>query len=404
MTVVNPKSISGINSITTGSGSDDVLTIHNNNGTERLRIDSTGTTKIVTGIVTTLTATTGIVTTLTANTVTSLGAISGTTGTFTSDVILSSTGPKIVFTDSNNDPDFELTVNGGAFTLTDTTNSADRLKIDSSGRVGLGINPSLSLHVYHATNNGILRVESGDSDARIDIKDNSGEVKIHAIGDALTFNTSSSDTERVRIESSGGLRVGSTGILIDHAGNGTDYETCSIKRASQGVPLTIQTSNVSGGFPVMYLQSLSATATQNAVTFLRNVSGNPITVVGIIQTTASSTSYGTSSDYRLKENEVLISDGITRLKTLKPYRFNWKIDPSTKVDGFFAHEVTAVPEAVSGTKDEVSTDENGAIPKGDPIYQTIDHSKLVPLLTAALQEAITRIETLESEVAALKSS
>ena len=70
MTVVNPKSISGINSITTGSGSDDILTIHNNNGTERLRIDSTGTTKIVTGIVTTLTATTGIVTTLTTNTLT----------------------------------------------------------------------------------------------------------------------------------------------------------------------------------------------------------------------------------------------------------------------------------------------------------------------------------------------
>ena len=57
MTVVNPKSISGINSITTGSGSDDILTIHNNNGTERLRIDSTGTTRITTGIVTTFTAT-----------------------------------------------------------------------------------------------------------------------------------------------------------------------------------------------------------------------------------------------------------------------------------------------------------------------------------------------------------
>ena len=84
MTVVNPKSISGINSITTGSGSDNLLTIHTSdaNNTERLRIDSTGATKIVTGIVTTLTATTGIVTTLTANTVTSLGAVSGTTGTF----------------------------------------------------------------------------------------------------------------------------------------------------------------------------------------------------------------------------------------------------------------------------------------------------------------------------------
>ena len=90
MTVVNPKSISGITSITTASGSDNLLTIHTSdaNNTERLRIDSTGTTKIVTGIVTTLTATTGIVTTLTANTVTSLGAISGTTGTFTSHVSL----------------------------------------------------------------------------------------------------------------------------------------------------------------------------------------------------------------------------------------------------------------------------------------------------------------------------
>ena len=68
MTVINPKSISGITSITLPSGDDDILTIHTHNGTERLRIDSTGTTKIVTGIVTTLTATTGIVTTLTTNT------------------------------------------------------------------------------------------------------------------------------------------------------------------------------------------------------------------------------------------------------------------------------------------------------------------------------------------------
>ena len=70
MTVVNPKSISGITSITTASGSDNLLTIHTNDGTERVRVDSTGATKIVTGIVTTLTATTGIVTTLTTNTLT----------------------------------------------------------------------------------------------------------------------------------------------------------------------------------------------------------------------------------------------------------------------------------------------------------------------------------------------
>ena len=118
--------------------------------------------------------------------------------------------------------------------------------------------------------------------------------------------------------------------------------------------------------------------------------------VGTINFNNSITMYNTSSDYRLKENEVSISDGITRLKTLKPYRFNFKGESAT-VDGFFAHEVTAVPEAISGTKDEVDSDDN-------PVYQGIDQSKLVPLLTAALQEAVAKIETLEAKVAALEGS
>ena len=115
------------------------------------------------------------------------------------------------------------------------------------------------------------------------------------------------------------------------------------------------------------------------------------TAVGSIGITATATAYYTSSDYRLKENEVAISDGITRLKTLKPYRFNFKAEPSKTVDGFFAHEVTAVPEAVTGEKDATE-------------MQEIDQSKLVPLLTAALKEAITKIETLETKVAALEAA
>jgi len=115
-------------------------------------------------------------------------------------------------------------------------------------------------------------------------------------------------------------------------------------------------------------------------------------------TGTGSVAYNTSSDYRLKENEVAISDGITRLKTLKPYRFNFKAAPSTTVDGFFAHEAQAVvPESVTGTKDEVDSN-------GDAVMQGIDQAKMVPLLTAALQEAIAKIETLEAKVAALESS
>ena len=151
---------------------------------------------------------------------------------------------------------------------------------------------------------------------------------------------------------------------------------------------------------------------------------------GDITLNSSSTSYTTSSDYRLKENQVAISDGITRLKTLKPYRFNFIADndkdgnPTKTVDGFFAHEVTAVPEAISGTKDAMvvetrymADDEEtqGDTPSkkvGDAkTYsttkidaQSIDQSKLVPLLTSALQEAITKIETLETKVTALENA
>ena len=133
------------------------------------------------------------------------------------------------------------------------------------------------------------------------------------------------------------------------------------------------------------------------------------TTVGSITRGTTTTAYNTTSDYRLKENVTGISDGITRLKTLKPSRFNFKADAKTTVDGFLAHEVSSiVPEAIEGEKDALITQamlDSGALQGkvGDPLYQQIDQSKLVPLLTAALQEAITKIETLETKVAALEA-
>jgi len=121
------------------------------------------------------------------------------------------------------------------------------------------------------------------------------------------------------------------------------------------------------------------------------------TVVGTIHTpNGTGVTYDSNSDYRLKENDVVISDGITRLKQLRPIRYNWKVDTERVVDGFYAHEVSAVvPEAVTGTKDQVDSDNN-------PVYQRMAESKLVPLLAAALQEAVAKIETLETKVAALE--
>ena len=117
---------------------------------------------------------------------------------------------------------------------------------------------------------------------------------------------------------------------------------------------------------------------------------------GYIRHDDSSVQYYSASDYRLKENDVNIADGITKVKQLRPIRFNWKGHSDT-VEGFFAHEVQAVmPDAVAGTKDAV--DDDGKI---EP--QMLEQARLVPLLTAALKEAITKIETLETKVAALEA-
>ena len=120
--------------------------------------------------------------------------------------------------------------------------------------------------------------------------------------------------------------------------------------------------------------------------------------VGEIRTSTTATQFLTSSDYRLKENVTSITDGIVRVKQLKPYRFNFIADSSITLDGFLAHETqTVVPEAISGTKDEKESDGVTVKPQG------IDQAKLVPLLTAALQEAITKIESLETRVTALET-
>ena len=112
---------------------------------------------------------------------------------------------------------------------------------------------------------------------------------------------------------------------------------------------------------------------------------------------AYGTQFNTSSDYRLKENAVILTDGIQRVKQLQPKRFNFIGFADQTLDGFLAHEVSdIVPEAVTGEKDAV--DENN-----DPVHQVIDQSKIVPLLTAALKEAISKIEDLETRIQILEN-
>lgn len=117
------------------------------------------------------------------------------------------------------------------------------------------------------------------------------------------------------------------------------------------------------------------------------------TAIGsIYQNGTTGVAYATSSDYRLKENIVPITNASSRVMSLRPSRFNFVSEPNRKIDGFIAHETQEiVPEAVVGTKDQVDSE-------GNPIYQGIDQSKLVPLLTAALKEALLKIELLENRL------
>lgn len=329
--------------------------------------------------------------------------INGTTGI--SGVDGSASAPALTGTDSNTG------INFASDTVNINTGGSTRATINSSGMFLVGTTTAAPYSTRLLTvgdtsfDDTSLEIRSSSTTGRLYFTDSAvsgtGAYMASIIYDHasnfMKFETNGGN-ERMRIDSSGGLRVGTT----SHLTNGASNSKLSVANSGTGYAAEFQTSSITGGYAQLYLQSADTTTSQNSVTFAR-ISGGSVSIVGTITTGTSSTSYNTSSDYRLKENAVAISDGITRLKTLKPYRFNWKVDPSTTVDGFFAHEVTAVPEAVTGTKDEISTDEDGAIPKGEPIYQSIDQSKLVPLLTAALQEAVAKIEVLETKVAALEA-
>jgi hypothetical protein len=192
-------------------------------------------------------------------------------------------------------------------------------------------------------------------------------------------------SERMRIDASGNLLVGTTTNPNSNAFLGMRVDgDLKWGRATQA------TSTAGINIEVMF-----------------NSSG---TIVGTINSTTTATSYNTSSDYRLKEDVQPMVGSVGRLMALKPVNFAWKEDGS-RVDGFLAHEAQeVVPECVTGEKDQVQIveikDEDGNVTGTEerPVHQGIDQSKIVPLLVAALQEALTKIAELKADVAALKGA
>ena len=281
-------------------------------------------------------------------------------------------------------------------TLDTTTMVLSPTQLYLSGNLGIGTStPDTKVQIKGAVNSDQLIL--GGTDGRglkVSTFNTGGQNDGTVIYDAQ--DTESSALNSHHVFKNGGtetLRIKGDGDLIWHDAPSSSAAGIAFNNT------THPSITVSGG---------SDTNFRHRIIF---VNGNG--TVGIISTNGSSTTYGTSSDHRLKENVDYTWDATTRLKQLRPARFNFIADPDTTVDGFLAHEAqTVVPESVTGThngmKDEeyevtpAVLDDDGNITteavmgtRSVPDIQGIDQSKLVPLLVKTIQELEARITALE---------
>lgn len=268
----------------------------------------------------------------------------------------------------------------------DLTVDTNTLYVDSTNnRVGVGTSsPSANnLELAHASTPSIYLTDTGGGQA--EVASYNGNLVLGADrdgtqgGGSILFR-STGTTQSMQIDSSGNLLIANP-------------------------PDTFPSNNASGeGTSILQTGRISTLCNNDCGLNVGRHSGTGNvaqwyyagSLVGSVSVTASATAYNTSSDYRLKEDVQPMTGASERVLALKPVNFAWKAD-GTRVDGFLAHEAQeVVPEAVTGEKDAVDAE-------GNPDYQGIDQSKLVPLLTAALQEALQKIEALEARITALEA-
>ena len=295
---------------------------------------------------------------------------------------LSATGTKDSTTFLRGDNTFAAAGVNGISSSADAT----AITIDSNENVGIGTtSPGSLLELKHGTNLRLMFDTSIDSLPTIkSFQDTAGRNGLRFDADNINFETNTGTNTPINR-----LKIASNGeVAVNDDSNNHGNTVFKIKGSQNATAFILQQGNTSGTRTMILFRDGDVT-TQGSIT---------------CDTSANTTSYNTSSDYRLKENVNYNFDATTRLKQLKPARFNFISDvdengnPNKTVDGFLAHEVqSVVPEAVTGTKDEVETytDENGN-EQTRAIIQGIDQSKLVPLLVKTIQELEERITALEN--------
>jgi hypothetical protein len=273
---------------------------------------------------------------------------------------------KRLFTEDNGGSIIELGTNPSTLTV-----DTDTLAVDATNnRVGIGTtSPASNFHINSSDTNVALQLTNSGTGASA----TDGFIIETGTGGFTTFAQKQTSGIAFTIAGSEVGRFASGGHwLIGRTGTGTGAEEDGVVLNPNGIINTAK----------------NGTSTQTHINFINNAAVTA-TIVGTIKTSGSATSYNTSSDYRLKTDAQPMTGATARLKALNPVNFEWIAD-GTRVDGFIAHEVAdVVPEAISGDKDAVDED-------GNPDYQGIDQSKLVPLLVATIQELEARITTLEN--------
>ena len=363
-------------------------------------------------------------------------SISASSNAFIS--ITNSTAAKTNYIGTNSSGDLDLNGNGSQIILFKTAGT-ERLRIDSSGRLLVGTSTARA-NFDNSSESAVLQIEGTTNQSRraaiiSSIADVAGGnlTLAHQRSGTIGGNTILQDadtTGAITFQGSDGTEfvpAGSIACQVDGIPGANDmpgrlvFSTTADGASSPTERMRIKNNglvciactdridaatNASGfnylpGDFVCVATTVSANAcaifnkTNSAAGLVIAIRYNGVDV-GSITNTSTSTAYNTSSDYRLKENVVPLTGAIDRINQLKPSQFNFIADPDRIVDGFLAHEAQeVVPECVTGEKDAVDDE-------GNPIYQGIDQSKMVPLAIAAIQEAIAKIETLEAKVAALE--